>query len=165
MAPKREIQFLGSTQPAGDCWRAEVFSVGKGPSRPTRTEAQGDLDIARQANSRQDMGALLRQMTTGSLAAQSLTGQPIEPEPVLLPQQHSHAPSASGDSLSEAKKAKIDNSDGSFEMSRQNLENVGVHATPAVPGSARKPEFARDLEDKVATLDPTQHQAYLFVSD
>ena len=144
MAPKREIQLLGSTVGTGDCWRAEVFNVDKvkvkGPSRPTRTEAQGDLDIARQANSRQDMGALLRQMTTESLAAQSLTGQPIEPEPVLLPQQHSHAPSASGDSLSEAKKAKIDNSDGSFEMSRQNLENVGVHATPAVPGSARKPE-------------------------
>ena len=94
MAPKREIQFLGSTQPAGDCWRAEVPSVGKGPSRPTRTEAQGDLDIARQANSRQDMGALLRQMTTEAFAAQSLTGQRIEPKPVLLLQQHSHAHTA-----------------------------------------------------------------------
>ena len=33
-----------------------------------------------------------------------------------------------------AKDGKINSRGGSFEMSRQNLENEGTHATPALPG-------------------------------
>ena len=62
MAPKKAVACLGSVQPIADCWRAEVSEVGKGPSRLTKAHAEQDLEVARGAESRTDMGARLRQL-------------------------------------------------------------------------------------------------------
>ena len=62
MAPKKDIKRLGTVQPICDCWRAEISGVGKGPSRPTKALAEQDLEVARGAESRARMGAILKQL-------------------------------------------------------------------------------------------------------
>ena len=62
MAPKKALVCLGSVQPIAERWRAEVSEVGKGPSRLTKAHAEQDLEVARGAESRTDMGARLRQL-------------------------------------------------------------------------------------------------------
>ena len=87
MAPKKEMNSLGSTQPVDDGWRAEVSNVGKGPKRATLAEAIRDLNSAQQANTREEMKTLLGQLRLESRSAQSLTNGDDGAEPVI-PLQH-----------------------------------------------------------------------------
>ena len=73
MAPKKDIHTLGSTQPVGDGWRAEVSNAGKGPTRTTLAEATRDLEAAQQANTQEEMKTVLAQLRQDARSAQSVT--------------------------------------------------------------------------------------------
>ena len=62
MPPKKDIKSLGSVQPNFRMWRVEISGVGKGPSRPTKTLAEQDLEVARAAESRAHMRSILKQL-------------------------------------------------------------------------------------------------------
>ena len=87
MAPKKEVNSLGSTQPVDDGWRAEVSNVGKGPKRATRAEAIRDLSSAQQANTRQEMRTLLGQLCLETRSVQSLADRGGGAESVIPLQQ------------------------------------------------------------------------------
>jgi len=72
MAPKKEVCSLGSVQPVGDDWRAEVSNVSKGPTRATLAEAARDLNFVQQANTREQMRTLFGQLCLDARSTQSL---------------------------------------------------------------------------------------------
>ena len=76
MAPKKDVSCLGAVQEHGDGWRAEVTKVGKGPARGFYAEAVTDLELARQASSRDEMRQVFRQLLADSRAQQP-AGQPL----------------------------------------------------------------------------------------
>ena len=94
MAPKKEVASLGSTQPVGDGWRAEVSNVSKGPERATHAEAARDLSRVQQASTREEMKTLLAQLRQEARSAQPLTGQHDEAEVEVPPPRDVAQPSA-----------------------------------------------------------------------
>jgi hypothetical protein len=76
MAPKKDVNCLGAVQSHGDGWRAEVTKVGKGPARALYAEAVADLELARQAPSRDDMRQVLHQLLADAHDQQP-AGQPL----------------------------------------------------------------------------------------
>ena len=95
MAPKKEVASLGSTQPVGDGWRAEVSNASKGPKRATHVEAARDLSRVQQASTREEMKTLLAQLRQDARSAQPLADRHDEAEVEVPPRRDvAHQPAA-----------------------------------------------------------------------
>ena len=94
MAPKKELASLGSAQPVGDGWRAEVSNLSKGPKRATHAEAAEDLRRVQQASTREEMKTLLAELREEARSAQPLAGPHEEAEVEVPPRRDVAQPPA-----------------------------------------------------------------------